>query len=40
MQDLVDDLEQVVGAPLLVVLHDIVKNAIHFLNHIHLNHVS
>ena len=38
MQGLIDDLEQVVSAPLLIIAHDIFKNTVHFLNNIHGHH--
>ena len=39
MKDLINDLEQVVGAPLLVVSHYIFEDPIHLINDIHLNHL-
>lgn len=35
VQEFVDDLKQVVAAPLLVVLHDVGENAVDFLDNVH-----
>jgi hypothetical protein len=37
VQNLIDDFEQMISAPLLVVAHDILENPVHFDHHVHLH---
>ena len=40
MQDLIDNLKEVIGAPFLVVPHHVFKDSIHFLNDVHLHQLN
>ena len=37
MENFIDDFQKVIGAPLLVISHNIIKDAVHLLNDIHLH---
>ena len=37
MENFIDDFQKVIGAPLLVISHNIIKDAVHLLNDVHLH---